>query len=230
MKTTILTLTVLLCGSAAGLSAQETARERAQRSLPPDVYAGLVTLAGDASKDGIPEEPLFSKALEGMAKRVPPDRLLPAIRAYSGRLMDARGAFGPTAGTPLLMAGADALQRGVSTDVLHALGSERPRSPMAVLVLADLLESGVPTDRALDVLREAMRHRTREERMLDIPAQVQRLMREGHTARDAADQVRRMLRRGRGGGDMGPPVPPGSEPTSRGRMGGRRRGGGGADR
>ena len=48
----------------------------------------------------------------------------------------------------LLVAGADALQRGVPSDALRSLDSEAGRSPMAVLVLAELHETGVPTDRA----------------------------------------------------------------------------------
>ena len=114
----------------------------------------------------------------------------------------------------LLVAGADALQRGIPARALRALDSEATRSPTAVLVLTELHETGVPTDRALEVLREATAQRTREDRMLDIPADVRRLVREGRPPSDAADQVRRGLQRGRGNGGVGPPVPPGSDPTT----------------
>ena len=50
--------------------------------------------------------------------------------------------------------------------------------------------------------------------MLDIPADVRRLVREGRPLSDAADQVRRGLQIGRGNGGVGPPVPPGSDPTT----------------
>ena len=208
---TLLTLVVLVTPAA---QAQESARERAQRTLPAAIFENVSALAADVSSSGILDEPLFNKALEGVAKRVPVDRLMPVIEAYAGRLGEARDAFGPTAAVPLLVAGADALQRGVPADALRSLDSETARSPMAVLVLAELHETGVPTDRALAVLREATAQRIREDRMLDIPADVRRLIREGRPPSDAADQVRRGLQRGRGNGDVGPPVPPGSEPTT----------------
>jgi hypothetical protein len=210
-------LTATACLTAVGLDAQETARDRAQRALPPDVFRDLSALAEEVSASGIPGEPLYVKALEGTAKRVPPDRLLPAVRAYAGRLGEARRAFGVGANTPLLIAGADALQRGVPSETLREFPADRPRSPMAVMVLADLLESGVPTDRALAILREVMTQRARDDRMLDISARVRRLIRQGLTPQEAIDRVRRNLQRARDG-SLGPPVPPGSEPVIRDRL------------
>lgn len=191
----------------------ETARARAERTLPPDVYVELSELSTAMEADGVPSEPLFAKALEGAAKRVPPDRLVPAVRAHAGRLLQARQALGPAADVPLLMAGADAIRRGVPADVLGSLPRDRPRSPMAVLALTELLESGVPTDRALETLAEAMRQRNADTRILDIPARVRRLVRDGVPPRDAIDRVRRMIRRNRGG-MVGPTMPMGDEPLA----------------
>jgi hypothetical protein len=208
MKNSALTLLVMTVVGSAGLSGQESAMARAQRTLPPEVFANLATLASELSASGIPDGPLFNKALEGMAKRVPIERLMPAVRAYAGRLGQARGALGATASVPLLVAGADAIRRGVPSDALRALPSDRPRSPVAVLVLAELLESGVPTDRALAVLRQAMEQRTRDARMLDIPVRVRTLIRSGVPPQEAIDRVRRAMRNDRGG-RVGPAVPPG---------------------
>lgn len=212
MNRALTTSLVLAALTAPGLTAQETAQERARQTLPKDVYEELVALATELSGDGIPDEPLYNKALEGVAKRVPPERLLPAVRAYGARLGDARRALGPAAEIPLLVAGADALQRGVTADALRALPADRPRSPVALLVLAELVESGVPIDRALAILRQAMEQRVQDARMLDITARVRRLIRDGVPPHEAVDRVRRALRRQRGGG-VGPPVPPGSDPT-----------------
>ena len=85
---------------------------------------------------------------------------------------------------------------------------------MAVMVLADLLESGVPTDRALEILREVMNQRAQDDRVLDISARVRRLIRQGLTPQDALDRVRGNLQRAREG-SIGPPVPPGSVPDIR---------------
>jgi hypothetical protein len=213
---TFLTLTIgLACvvtSAPAELSAQESARARAQATLPAEVVAELDALAAEMAPAGVPAEPLYTKALEGAAKRVPPDRLLPAVRSYADRLGRARRALGPTAGMPLLVAGADALQRGVPDDALRGLPSDLPRSPVAVLVLAELVESGVPTDRALETLREAMARRTRDARMLDIPARVRRLVRDGVPPREAIDRVRRQLRAR--GGMVGPALPLGDASLS----------------
>ena len=217
MRRTIVILTAAVCLSAAGLDAQGPARDRAQQALSPEMFQNLSALADEMATSGIPGEPLYVKALEGTAKRVPPDRLLPAVRAYAGRLGEARRAFGGGAATQLLVAGADALQRGVSPETLRSLPADRPRSPMAIMVLADLLESGVPTDRALEVLREVMNQRMQDDRMLDISARVRRLIRQGLTPQDALARVRGNLRRARDG-SLGPPVPPGSTPDIRDRV------------
>jgi hypothetical protein len=216
MRSTVVVIAVLVLGASA-LTAQESARERAQGVLAPEVFAELAALATEMSASGIPEEPLFNKALEGAAKRVPPERLLPAVRDYATRLGEARRAFGPDASVPLLVAGADALQRGVPRAALESLPSDRPRSPMAVLALTELIESGVPRDRAIQILREAIAQRTRDDRMLDISARVRQLIRQGVAPQDAIDRVRRVLLRDRA--SIGPAVPPGSDPVTRDRRG-----------
>lgn len=101
---------------------------------------------------------------------------------------------------------------------------------MAVMVLADLVESGVPSAQALRVLHEAMGQRMGDDMMLNIPDEVHRFMRDGQSPGAAADRVWSRMRGGMGGssmwmgqsGSMGPGVPPGWAP-----MGGRGRPGGG---
>ncbi len=204
--------------AAGGLAAQETPRTRARATLPSDVFEQIDAVARSAEQDGIPGDIVYNKALEGAAKHVPEDRLAPAVRAYAGRLRAARDAFGPGAQAPLLVAGADALQRGVSADLLRGLHAGRERSPMAVLVLSDLVEAGITGDDALSLVREAMQRRTGEQQMLDMPGEVRRLMRQGRSATDAVEQLRRAMWGGRGTGEV-PPVAPGAAPI------GRRRGG-----
>ncbi len=238
MKRIMLPLALVMVSLAGPLAGQEQdreqARDRAREALPAEVFQGIEALAGRLAEQGVPQGPLYNKALEGVAKRVPAQRLLPAVTAFSDRLVQARNAFGPGADDALLVAGADALQRGVGPEALRRLGIAeggrggmgRGPSAMAVLVLADLLESGVPMDRALGVLQEAMRQRAGEQAMLGITERVRRLMRQGRSPQEAVEQVRRALQRGRGGG-MEPPVPPGSEPSTSGRRQiGKKKGGG----
>ncbi len=232
MKKSMLFLAVLLVMGQGALAAQESARERARVALSAGLFQEIDALATQAQREGIPSDPLFNKALEGVAKHVPEAQLLPAVNRYAVRLQEAHGAFGANSPGPLVVAGADALQRGVGVEDLRRLGRGEGGgpgpSPMAVLVLADLVEAGVPAERALGVLQEAMRMRTREQEMLGISAQVRQLMRQGRSPQEAADQVGRALQQGRGGGGgVGPPVPPGSEPMTQGRrQGGKGKGGG----
>jgi hypothetical protein len=225
MNKTMMALAFLLVVGLSPLGAQERtqerARDRAREALSPQLFQGIEALADQVAAEGIPGEPLFNKALEGLAKRVPEDRLLPAVNMYANRLRQSRMAFGEGAGEALVVAGADALQRGVNAEALGQLregrgpggGNGPGPSPMAVLVLADLMESGVSSERALGVLHEAMRQRAQDHQMLGLTGQVRQLMRQGQSPQDAAEQIRRALQRGRGGG-MVPPVPPGSEPST----------------
>lgn len=196
---------------------QESARVRAQGTLPAPVFEQIDAAAQRAEARGIPGDILFRKALEGAAKRVPEARLAPAVEAYAGRLFQAREAFGGNADGPLLVAGADALQRGVGQDLLRGLGQSQDRSPMACLVLAELVETGLGGEHALSLVQEALMRRAREQQMLDMPGEVRRLMRQGQSAQEVMEQMRQGLRRG--GGVM-TPVAPGSEPMARGRRGG----------
>ncbi len=216
MRRTVWMVLAAVALAAPALAAQETARERAQRTLTPTVFEDLSTLATSVEPTGIPGEPLFAKALEGAAKRVPQERLVPAVREYATRLGQAREALGPAADVPLLVAGADALQRGVSANTLRSFPTDRPRSPMALLVLAELVESGVPIDRALAVVREAMAQRARDERMLDVSARVRMLIRQGVAPQDAIERVRALMRDR--AGNVGPALPPGSDPIVRDRQ------------
>jgi len=193
-------------GNPSTGASQEAARLRARQTLPPDVFEELTRLSAEMEAVGVPSEPLFSKALEGAVKRVPADRLVAGVRAHAGRLQLAREALGPAANPSLLVAGADALQRGVPADALRSLPTDRPRSPVALLILAELLESGVPADRAIETVQQAMQQRLQDQRMLDIPARVRRLVRDGVPPREAIDRVRRMMRRDRGG-MVGPNLP-----------------------
>ena len=94
MKNNLWILLVASALAAPGAGAQETARMRAERTLPAPVFQEIATLASDLEASGIPGEPLFAKALEGAAKRVPQDRLVPAVRDYAGRLGQSRAALG----------------------------------------------------------------------------------------------------------------------------------------
>lgn len=211
---------------APPLGAQGTdPRSRARDVLPAEVLEGVEALARQAEVEGVPVEPLYDKALEGVAKGVPADRILPAVSAQADRLRTVRGVWGPEAGTAVLVAGVDALVKGVPPESLGRLGPT-DRTAMSVLVLGDLVESGVLPEDAVGVVREAMARQAGDQDLLAIPSAVRRLLRDGRTPARAVDAVRRALRDGRpvhrvpdvarDGGGPGAPAHPGADPAGRG--------------
>lgn len=207
---------------------QQDARARIERAFPADAAARIEAVVEEAAREGIPSEPLYDKALEGAAKRVPPPRVVDALTEYAGRLGRARDLVGPEVGTPWMVAGADALRRGVTPGAVRDVVREsRARSPMALVVLGDLVETGVREGRALDLVRQAIAGGPRDDDLLAVPAALRRLVRQGDTTPEAARRILRALREGhdvrriRDRPPSGPdarrirarPVPPGSEPT-----------------
>ncbi len=120
--------------------------------------------------------------------------------------------------------------RGISRRVAVAAVRGREagaRTPMALVVMGDLVEAGVPAGRAIEVMQEALVRTNGEEGLLEVPTALHRLVREGALAPDAAGQMLRAMRDGvslrrvrhdgrPGRSDRRPnarPVPHGSDPT-----------------
>ena len=223
----LILVTALAAASSNALLGQDRVA-RLREAYSPEAAAQIEAVVEAAGRDGVPVGPLYDKALEGAAKRVPPARVMPALREYSGRMQRAKGLLGGTPEAAWVVAGADALRRGVADDALTSIGREAgTRTPMALVVMGDLLEAGVPAGRAMDVMREALVRTTGDEGLLDVPTALRRLVREGALAPDAAGRVLRAMRDGEslralrrdgrpGGPDTRPnarPVPQGSDPT-----------------
>ncbi len=215
---------------ALPLRAQSSVQDRARLVLPAELLQELEALVEASQSDGVPAELLYTKAVEGVAKGARPSQILPVVAAYADQIREARLALGPDVPRSILVAGVDAVVRGVPPESLSRLAPAE-RTAMALVVLADLVESGVPAEDALGVVREAMTRRTDDEEMLSITSAVKTLIRDGRPARAAADAIRRAIRDGRpihdlpsiGGDGLRVPAPPGSEPVTR----DRRRSGGG---
>ena len=103
-----------------------------------------------ARRDGLPTEPLVSKALEGATKHAPGARIAAVVQALAVALRDARSALGERASENEIVAGAAALQAGMRPGSLTRLRAARPNRPltMPLVVLADLVTRGVPVDTA----------------------------------------------------------------------------------
>jgi len=219
---------VILATIVAPPLAGQTRVERLRAAYSVEDAATIEALIGEAADQGLPTDALYDKALEGAAKRMPTARVLPALEAFRGRMQSARSLMEGAPSASAIVAGSDAILRGVPPETIRELGrSGTDRTAVALLVAGDLAESGITGDRALQVIREAL-NRTRDEAgLLEVPATLRRLVREGAVPRDAVDRMLRALRDGRplhrvrhrpGGRDLldavrRRPVPPGSDPT-----------------
>jgi hypothetical protein len=223
----LLLVAIFTVGAGNALFGQDRA-DRIRQAFRPEEAAQIEAVVEQARRDGVPTAPLYDKALEGAAKRVPAARVLPALREYSGRMERAQRFLGGTREAAWVVAGADALRRGVASDALTSIGQDAgTRTPIALVVMGDLLEAGVSPGPAMDVMREALVRTRGEEGLLDVPTALRRLVREGALAPDAARQVLRSMRDGvslrqvrrdtrPGATDRRPdarPVPQGSDPT-----------------
>lgn len=212
-----------------GRTLQE-ATERLRARLGPEAADRLRTIVDRAAERGAPADPLLDKALEGAAKGVPADRIAPALETFARRLERSAGLVGRPAGPDAVVAGADALSRGVPAEEVRRVARSAPAGGRAVplVVLGDLVEAGVPARSAADVVREAVRGGRSQQELLRIPARVRRMIRQGVPPSRAAGRAPGPPGRagppadvpagggpGSGAGG-GPPVPPGSGPPGSG--------------
>lgn len=143
---------VVLVGVAMVLAALPDAlRAQEQRlvgRLPDAERVQVDAILDGARAAGLPAEPLVDRALEGAAKRAPASLIVAAVTRLRDELRRARDAFGPTASSAELAAGASALRAGATQDDLARLRALRPSQPLTIAagVLADLVAAGVPAD------------------------------------------------------------------------------------
>ncbi len=206
-------LGMVLAPMASPAAAQEGVDARLERiraQLPATAMERIESQLQQAMERGLPVEPLLDKALEGMAKRVPADRIAGAVVQLTTQLGQARDILGegaPPAATDIT-AVADAIRRGVPEHAVRRIaGGAAGGEPvaMAVHTVGDLLDQGVPVEEALTAV-EAWRARGGEPRQLrELPAAVERMIRQGTLPAHAAAAVTRAM-------DGGPPGPPGNRP------------------
>lgn len=233
---------VVSVGFPAPVHGQEVASPRIEDAMPPEYAARVREIAREAGEAGVPPGLIVRKALEGVAKGYPPERVVSALGGYAGRLREARGLLGTEPRPASLAAAAEALRRGVPPDAIRAIagrGNGRADLAVPIIVLSDLTEAGVPTQNALEIVSSAMDRGARGDQMLGFSSAVRRRMRQGADWRTAVDEVQRRVgarseRRDRqaplddSGSPQNPsrrpagatPIPPGSEPPHRQRDGG----------
>jgi hypothetical protein len=116
--------------------------------------AGVLAVADSARAAGLPTNPLLQKALEGASRGAEPARIVAAVQGLAGRMRAARMHLGPASTETELVAGAAALYLQVGGRSLEELRRARPSQSVALplVVLADIIEQGVPRDTASAVI------------------------------------------------------------------------------
>ena len=119
--------------------------------VPDPARAQVNAILAAAHTRGLPTEPLVDRALEGAAKGAPPAMIVAAVTRLRDELVLVRSAFGETASTAELTAGASALRAGATAASLARLRAVRSGQPLTVAaaVMADLVAAGVPADTAV---------------------------------------------------------------------------------
>lgn len=209
-------LGLLFLFATAPVQAQ-TGLQRAKAALPRDAARAFEQTVVSARKRGLPTEPLVDKALEGVAKRVPPSVILAAVRQKADLLARADAAlrpFGPPTAADVTST-ADVLQRGLSVDLIRKVRAGRGRGEpigLSLHTVADLIERKVPASVSLEVINSWRERGGQSERLRELPAEVERLIRMGVSPSAAGRRVAEAARQGR---PPAPPGRPGNRPISR---------------
>lgn len=147
-----LVLSLVQTGHAQDASTGQQGKATDAAGTPGARIDGVLARALDA---GIPVSLLESKIAEGKAKGVPLDRIAGAVEARlagllrASHILDAAGIGSVTEGD--LAVAADAIQAGVGTSTVLDVARTVPgrRRAVAIAVLADLVQLGLPSASAL---------------------------------------------------------------------------------
>lgn len=185
------------------------ASQRLRDRVPAEALPGVDSILASATAAGLPTEPLIEKALEGAAKRAPPDRIVSAVGADAERLRAAHalvsrgGEVRPSASE--VEAVAAALARGLDSSFAARLTSALPGEPPgpALHAVADMVGHGFPADSAVSLIVTAAGSGVRGMRLLDAAAAAILELQRGLSHAAAIEAVRHRL----------PDVPPPPRPT-----------------
>lgn len=215
---------LLLCVAPGALAAQEGVRAQLEaRGLPPELVGDVVAIAAEAAGQGVPSGPITNKAIEGWAKRVPPQRITAALRQFSSRMVQAQIAVRASgvADPPgvLVASAAEAMGRGFTREHVGAVVEAAPEPAAAshgLSVATALHAQGLETGQAVEVVTGAMQRGQPVTEILDMPSLARAMQAQGMTP----GQVGERLMFGGGGMQGAHGRPPGSQPRE-GQRGGR---------
>ncbi len=200
MMRRILTLLVLVTVTPAAVYAQagDIRQLLVSRGAPVAFADAVAELVAAAQAEGLPADPIASKALEGWAKRalVTPDRVLAVLREMPARLRAGRDASQQTgidpAPTALVAAAAEALGRGMTPGQVRAVIESAPTPEAAatgIWVASSLAAQGLETAAAVRAVSDAYRGGRRPDDVLELPSAVAGLFARGAAPGDVARRI-----------------------------------------
>ncbi len=145
------------------------------------------SLIDSARDEGLPMQPIVSKAQEGISKHVPGQRIAAVVRTVFLSLREARASLGARADRDELTAGAAALQAGISATALedlHQVGHGKSVT-VPLVVLADLVTRGVPRDTASSAILQLWMRGAGDADLLGLPRAVEQDIVSGAAPGDA---------------------------------------------
>jgi hypothetical protein len=145
---------------------------RLSEVLPPDVADQVISRVESARAMGLPTQAVANLALEGVAKGRGAAEVLAAVEllvADLGRGREALLSSGRTPGAGEVEAAATAMRMGVDGGDVAALARSGPAGrslAVPLLVLGALAQRGLPSDQALEAVRERLAARAPDAELL----------------------------------------------------------------
>ena len=144
-----------------------------------------------AGTAGLPVAPLRAKIAEGIAKEAAPATIVNVVRALYGNLRVARQTLGARINEPELIAGAAALQSGITPVQLRALRGSIPADRSATelfVVLTDLTHRGVTAEESVTALTRLARAGANDATLVQLRFDVARDVAAGVPAQNAVSR------------------------------------------
>ena len=190
---------VLLLLVAAPLAAQQADSVNAQlvaRGLPAELAGQVAVVARETDARGLPGQAIVDKAIEGWFKRVPPQRIVGAVRDLSQRLDRARAdlrAGGVAQPSGAVIAGsAEAAAQGISRGDQVAIIRAAPSADAAasgLSVSAALVVQGLGPSTSAQLVSESFRRGRSLAQVLDLPAAARALQVRGTASGEVGRQL-----------------------------------------
>ena len=192
-------MALLLALAAAPLAAQQPDSAQARlvaRGLPVELAAQVAAVARETESRGLPGQAVVDKAIEGWFKRVPPQRIVGAVRDLSQRLDRARTDLraGGVAQPPgaVIAGSAEAAAQGIARGGQVAIIRAAPSGDAAasgLAVSAALVVQGLDPATSAQLVSESFRRGRTLAQVLDLPAAARALQVRGTASGDVGRQL-----------------------------------------